>query len=442
MHVLPRVRELEERFSDILVVIGVHAGKYPAERRTANIRRAVDRMGVEHPVVNDREFRTWRSYAVEAWPTVALVAPDGKLVGVQAGEFPIDDMAAVVESLIARHEDAGILDRTPFDAGADPLRPTQPLEGDLRYPGRLLVAGDRLFVSDTGHARVLELAVRSWSPPRAELVRAWGGGAGFADGGPDAALFCEPQGLALLGRSLYVSDRCNHAVRAIELETGVVTTVAGTGELGERGVPGGRALGAPLRSPWGLASRGARVMVTMAGTHQLFALDPAGDRLDLFAGTGAESIDDGVRLRATLAQPTGIVGDTAGLFFADCESSSVRRVGDGLLDGVRTIVGTGLFDHGDRDGEGAEVRLQHAEDLAVHDGSIVVADTYNGKLKAVSPSKRTSRAWPGDAGSGAALIHPAGLWADDEHVLVADTEQHRIVLADPVTGDLTPVEIS
>jgi DNA-binding beta-propeller fold protein YncE len=441
--VLPRVRELEARFPGELVVIGVHAGKYPAERRTPDIRRAVDRLGVEHPVVNDREFRTWRDYAVEAWPTIALISPDGRLVGTQAGEFPLEDVAAVVTSLVGRYDAEGILDRSPFDPGRDPVAVPGPVAGVLRYPGRVVLAdGDRLFVSDTGNARVLELAVREWDPPRAEIVRVWGDGSGFADGEMDEARFAEPQGLAVLGDTLYVADRRNHAVRAVDLDTGLVTTAAGTGVLADHGVRSGEARDTPLRSPWGLLARGRRLLVTMAGSHQLFALDPGRGRLELFAGTGAEAITDGMRLRATLAQPMGLAADPVNVYFADAESSSVRRVGDGPLDAVRTVVGTGLFDHGDRDGAGDEVRLQHDEDVAVHRRGLIAADTYNDKLKVVTVGERTSAAMRGEAGSGEALSHPAGVWADDDRVIVADTGNHRIALIDPVSGQIAPFEIT
>jgi hypothetical protein len=149
-----------------------------------------------------------------------------------------------------------------------------------------------------------------------------------------------------------------------------------------------------------------------------------------------------MRLRATLAQPMGLAADPVNVYFADAESSSVRRVGDGPLDAVRTVVGTGLFDHGDRDGAGDEVRLQHDEDVAVHRRGLIVADTYNDKLKVVTVGERTSAAMRGEAGSGEALSHPAGVWADDDRVIVADTGNHRIALIDPVSGQIAPFEIT
>lgn len=443
---LPRVRELEERFPDSLVTIGVHAGKYPAERSTANIRRAMDRMGVTHPVVNDRQFRIWRAYGVQAWPTIAVVTPDGHLVGTQAGEFRVEDVAAVIEALVKRFTEDGTLSRGESDFGQDRTPVPGPAPGTLRYPGRAIAHGsDTLFVADTGHDRVLELGLRDWGAPgfapRAEVRRAWGGTAGFSDGGPADARFRMPQGLAVIDDTLYVADRANHTIRAIDLESGDVRTVAGTGRLGDGGVRPGPALTTQLRSPWGLLAREGALYVSMAGTHQIFAFDPADGRLGVFAGTGAENIADGIRTRATLAQPMGLAADPITMFFADAESSAIRRSGFGAVDAVRTIVGTGLFDHGDRDGAGDDVRLQHPEDVASHRRTLIVADTYNDKLKVVETGPRTSCAMSGEAGGGE-LCAPSGIWADDDHVLVADTGNHRLVVVEPASGHVREVEIS
>ena len=164
LHVIPRLRELEERFPDELVVIGVHAGKYPGERRTDAVRRARDRLGVHHPVVNDRQFRIWKAYTVDAWPTIALIDPEGRLVGLQPGEFEVEPMAEVVGRIAAEARAAGTLRPGRPDFGADPAAPAEP-PGPLRYPGRAIAAGDTLFVADSGHDRVLELRPAEASGP-------------------------------------------------------------------------------------------------------------------------------------------------------------------------------------------------------------------------------------------------------------------------------------
>lgn len=443
MHVLPRVAELHARFEREMVVVGVHAGKYAAERRTDRIRSACARLGVTHPVVNDRQFRIWRSYAVEAWPTVVLVGPDGRIVGQQAGEFDLEEMSAAVRRVVESYGDE--IDLTPRDFGTDPARLAEP-SGILRFPGRALLDGDRLFVSDTGHHRVLELELSVTGPvgARARVVREFGSAdPAFRDGPPQESAFHEPQGLALFDGSLYVADRSNHAVRRIELDTGTVTTVAGTGSLGRGRSVGGPALKEALRSPWDLvpAEDGA-LIVAMAGSHQLWRLDPAADRIAPHAGAGGEDIVDGPVASALLAQPMGLAGADGQVAFCDAESSSVRILEQTPSPHVRTVVGTGLFDMGDRDGTGDEALLQHAEALAWDGGRLVVADTYNDKLRLVDPVTRDCRAFPGDAGSGTGFAHPAGVTVGRGLLLVASTDEHRIALVDPETGRIATLDIA
>lgn len=440
MHVLPRVAELEERFADVLVGVGVHAGKFAEERRTPNIREACKRLGVGHPVVNDRQYRIWRAYAVQAWPTVALVAPDGRIARVQAGEFDVEDMAETIAAIVEHAEGDGTLRRGPADFGVDPLVPAEPA-GVLRYPSRIVAGEGMLYIADTGHCRVLEARLDEHI---ATVVRVFGSGRpGFEDGPAEAARFLEPQGLALAARTLFVADRRNHAVRAVDLERGDVRTVAGTGELAAGSIAEGPGLASSLRSPWGLASAGDTLYVTMAGSHQLWALDLAlaDHPLRLVAGSGGEDIRDGRAHNATLAQPSGLATEDGLLFLADAESSAVRSIDAGPGGEVRTIVGTGLFDFGDRDGEGDDVLLQHDLDLAVSEGEILVVDTYNGKVKAVDPDTRRCEALPGPAGIGEDLWEPAGISAGPAGVFVADTNHHRIVRLDPGTGALETIEI-
>src|ERR1043166_8009664 len=72
MHVIPDLRRLEEKYAKELVVIGVHSAKFENEKETENIRRIILRYQIEHPVVNDADFRIWHAYAVNAWPTLVL----------------------------------------------------------------------------------------------------------------------------------------------------------------------------------------------------------------------------------------------------------------------------------------------------------------------------------------------------------------------------------
>ena len=82
IHIIPDLKKLEAKYPDELVVIGVHSAKFPNEKDSDNIRRVILRYGIEHPVVNDSEFRIWRSYGVRAWPTQVLINPEGYVAGV------------------------------------------------------------------------------------------------------------------------------------------------------------------------------------------------------------------------------------------------------------------------------------------------------------------------------------------------------------------------
>jgi DNA-binding beta-propeller fold protein YncE len=104
-------------------------------------------------------------------------------------------------------------------------------------------------------------------------------------------------------------------------------------------------------------------------------------------------------------------------------------------------VGTGLFDFGDRDGTGDEVRLQHAEDLVLHEGVLYVTDTYNDSIKVVDPRTRVCTSLPGPAGDGTALSGPAGIASLGGRLAVADTDAHRIVIVDPRDGSVTPLQL-
>jgi thiol-disulfide isomerase/thioredoxin len=408
-HVQPRLRALEQRFADTLTVIGVHAGKFTHERVTANLMAACDRQNVTHAVVNDRQYRIWRAYDVTAWPTVALIGAAGELLGVEPGELPLERMTETIEHAIADAEQRGILVRGPEPTAAEPVR----AQRTLRFPGRALVSGGRLLVSDTGNGRVLACALRAEHGAHHARVTA------IHDG------FDEPQGLAVLGETLYVADRAGQSVWRIA-ENDERERVMGTGHLGEQMPSSGHGPGIDLRSPWGLAEQGGQLVVTMAGEHQLWRLDPETLDARAWSGTGGEEVIDGPLAQALLAQPTGVAALDGGVAFADCESSTIRLAEEET--GVSTLVGKGLFAFGDRDGTGNEVLLQHAEDLAAHRGMLAVADTYNDRLKCVDPKTLTARPWQGAAGEAGSFREPAGISSDTVTLAVADTGDHRIVL--------------
>lgn len=421
------------------MIIGVHSAKFPAEQITANIREAVMRHDMQHPVVNDADFQLWGEYAVRAWPTVVLVDPRGKVAAQQAGEIQANEVAAVIRELLAAH--AHQLDPRPLEllseAAGETLDP-------LRYPGKVLAPGPgRLWVADTGHHRLLEIYL---DPDRTqgEIVSVWGNGqAGFRDGAAGEAQFHHPHGLALAGQTLYVADTENHAIRALDLAQGQVRTVAGTGEKAPDLSPprGAGPREIPLRSPWALWAQEEVLFIAMAGSHQIWALIREKE-LGIFAGSGAEALVDGSRAMAAFNQPSDLALALGSLFVADPEASAIRAIALGAESQVTTLVGQGLFDFGDEDGIGSVVRLQHPMGLTQAGGALYIADSYNHKIKVLDPASGRVQTLIGcgDAGSedgpfwAARLYEPQGVAVAGSHLYIADTNNHLIRVADLELG--------
>ena len=449
-HMVPELAELERRFPDVLTVAGVHSGKFVNERIPQNIARACDRLGVHHPVLNDRQFRTWREYAVNAWPTLAIVSPDGYVLGMQPGEVTAEQLTPVIQRFADALRASGKL----TGAAAIPFTPPAiaPAPGVLRFPAKVHAADDtRLFVADTGHHRVLEVELGG-DGAEGRIVRAFGSGrAGWMDGDAETAAFRSPHGLAAAEDVLYVADTHNHLVRAVDLATGRVATVAGVGDQARRRYAGGPALEAPLNSPWDVLWKDGRLYVAMAGPHQLWRIDVAAGLAEVFAGSGTEELHDAELAMAALAQPSALATDGARIYFADAESSAVRYAVPGA--DVRTLVGAGLFDFGDRDGVGEEARLEHAQGLAwwAAEKKVLVADTYNHRVKTIDPYTREVRSLAGGGEPGLAdggpdearFWEPGGIAAtpDGTRAYVADTNNHALRVIDLASGQVRTVDL-
>lgn len=382
LHVLDELRELEERHRETVVIVGVHSPKFVHEAEHQAVVDAVERYGVEHPVLDDPELATWKQYAVRAWPTLVVIDPEGYVVAQHAGEGHAHAIEKLVEELEAEHAAKGTLRR-----GEGPYVPPEPVAGELRFPGKaVLLPSGNFLVSDTTRHSLVEL-----EPDGESVVRRIGtGGRGFADGSPEQAAFNEPQGLALIGgdaadAAVVVADTVNHALRRVDLATGEVTTLAGTGRQWWQGSPTeGPARGVDLSSPWDVAVFGGLVWIAMAGVHQLWTYDPVAGTVAVAAGTTNEGLVDGPGDEAWFAQPSGLAASEDRLWVADSETSALRWVDrEGA---VHTAVGTGLFDFGHRDGEAGQALFQHPLGVtALPDGSVAVCDTYNHALRRYDP---------------------------------------------------------
>jgi len=418
-HALQTMAALERRFAgEPVLVVGIHSPRQPHERGVEFVRASVRRHAIAHPVVVDADHLLLRKFPVHAWPTVVLVDPGGFLASYCPGEPDVAALEAEVAGLLARARAAG----DELAVSPAPLRAEAGGGEELSYPSKLLAHGERLWVGDAGHGEVVEYAL----PPRgpARLRRRFGG-------------FRRPHGLALdEGRGrLFVADPPRHSIWSLELASGAVELAAGTTTLGQAALaPGAFAPGGDvsLRSPWDLAwdPAGDRLLVAMAGAHQLWSYEPSRDRLRVLAGSGREARHDGDLEDAAFAQPSGLALAGRLLWVGDSGTSAVRCV-DLATTLVRTVAGGDFHDAGLVDGQGAAARFQHPTALALlPGGDLVVADAYNGALRRVTRrGEVTTLAIPG-----LDLLEPDGLALHAGRLLVADSGHHRVVGVDLGTG--------
>jgi thiol-disulfide isomerase/thioredoxin len=446
-HVLPDLAKLEDKYKNELVVIGVHTAKFDAEKDTENIRRKVREYRIKHPVINDANQVLWNRFGVSSWPTLLLIDPTGRYVGRVPGEGHYVELDEEIGKLVEIHKANGDLDLTPLKFTPEMDRPST---GPLLFPGKVLAdsARNRLFIADTGHNRIVQTDLEGGS-----AVVIGNGAEGFVDGDYARAQFNRPQGMCLDGETLYVADTENHAIRAVKLKEGKVSTVAGVGTQNARiFAPGnsGRASTTQLCSPWDLIqlSGDKAIYVAMAGPHQIWKLDVEADKITVFAGSGYENIEDGPTGSARFAQPSGLATDGQNIFVADSEVSGIRVITN-IQRGnpvVRTIAGRGLFIFGDQDGIGQSVRLQHCLGLAYGNDFLFIADTYNNRIKVCNPQKRAIKVLvgshtAGDSDKPPKFYEPGGLSFADMHLYVADTNNHKIKVVDIKTEAVKTVAL-
>ena len=441
IHIIPDLKKLEAKYANQLVVIGIHSAKFQNEKETENIRHIILRYEIEHPVYNDSEYAVWQSYGVRAWPTQVLIDPAGYIIGGVSGEGNYDVIDQTVAKTVADFRARGELNEEPLKLV---LERAKVGELPLAFPGKILAdaTSDRLFIADSNHNRIVVTKLDG------TLVETIGNGEiGAVDGPFDKATFYRPQGLALSGENLYVADTENHLIRRVDLKSRTVETIAGTGQQTHDYFKVGPARTVALSSPWDLQLVGRVLYIAMAGPHQIWMLDLDKNEVSTFAGSGREARLDGPLLEAGFAQPSGMATDGKTLYVADSESNIIRAI-DIAGRSVKTLVGGDLFEFGDVDGAGDDVRLQHPLGLLTYGDKILIADTYNHKIKELDPKQDKVKSLfgtgkPGQAdGPTPSFYEPAGLALANGNLYVADTNNHAIRVIDLKTKRATTLKLN
>lgn len=300
-------------------------------------------------------------------------------------------------------------------------------------------AAGNLYFSDTFNNRIRRVDAASGTV----TTVAGNGEKGYAgDGGPatDAALD-EPYGVVIdRAGNLYVADRLNRRVRRVDGATGVIATLAGTGEAKYSG-DGGRASEAGLAEPNGLAfgPGEARLYITDVADNRVRAVDLASGVINTFAGTGAaeHSGDGGPATAAgTFGARAVKVGGDGTVYILERQGSSLRAV-DPKTGVITTIAGTTARGYGGDGGPALAAVFDAPKEMAIdRDGSLLIVDTENHAIRRIDhrtgvvANLAGGRQGPGGDGGPAELAgldRPHGaVVGPDGAVYIGDTNNHRV----------------
>lgn len=379
INLLPRLQKLADKLHDGVVLLAVHTPKYASQRVSSVVAKAAHRLHLRVPVANDADWQAWRAFGIESWPSAVVIDCEGNVTRVLRGEMLAEELDPLVSGLL---DDAAARDLRRFDA-APAVQGGEP-RTSLRFPAGIAVAEQRLYVSDSSHNRLLECTLDG------RVLRQFGSGSpGYWDGTMGDAGFCDPQGIARAGDSLYVADTGNHTVRRVRLASGQIETVLGCGREGFD-VPRAGSVGTSLAisAPTAVCIRENQLYVSVTGQHQIWRVDLLSGQAEVLAGNGQVEIQDGPALEAGLAQPASMAFQAGQLLIADAGANAVRalRLADGQLS---TLAGLGPWRPGLADGKPKEARFAHPLGLAVDGtGTVYVADTLNGRLCRMTSKKR------------------------------------------------------
>ena len=280
---------------------------------------------------------------------------------------------------------------------------------------------------------------------------------GFSgDGGPAVdAILGQPFDLALdpQGR-LLVAESSNNIIRRVDLSTGTISTIAGTGERGFEG-DGGLAIEAKLGSPRGIVLDGSgNLFITESTNHRIRRLDAETGVITTVAGTGegTYSGDGGPATSAALNDPGGIAADAHGnLYFADRSNYRIRRI-DAETSLISTVAGSGQAGFAGDNGPGGDAVLNRPAGVTVtpNGAFLVIADTLNNRIRRWRPRDDLVRTFVGNGeariigddgpATAAGLYFPNDLAFDSSrNLVIADTLNHRVRSIDAGSRTITTV---
>lgn len=441
------LHRIKNAFSDRqFIIVFIHSSQFGGAISTEHVALATLRHAIRFPVMIDNTLDVWNSYGIYDWPSYVIIDAEGNIMGSLSGEGKADRIIHAVERALEDGAQKNILRKS-----APSLQSQLGPPSLLSFPGKIEIDREKghLFVSDTGHHRVLHLSLEKEDSAR--IIAEYGGRAGFRDGRTIRANFRSPMGLCLLEDTLYVADSENHAIRAIDLKNREVSTVAGTGMAGFTPSYSGNPQKISLNTPMDIVASDRYLFIAMAGLNQIWQFDLDNNYISNFIGSGLEGNFDGPFSAASLAKPCGISIINHMLYIADANSSAVRSA-DLKSHILSTLIGKGLYSFGYIDGHFSDARMLHPTGIEAIKSRLFIADTYNNAVRFSEIPGNVIRSLIGPKpDSSLAIIEnselmplcePNDLVYYNGKLYIADSGNHQIRLFDISRRTLSDMDIS
>ena len=326
-------------------------------------------------------------------------------------------------------------------------------QAQLRYPQGVAVDGaGNLYIADSDNNRIRKVSAATGT---ISTIVGTGGGGYSGDGGlATQAELRNPSAVTVDGAgNLYIADEGDHRIRKVDAATGIISTIAGTGEWGYRG-DGGLAIEAQLSEPHGVAVDAVgNVYITSYWNHRVRKVDAGTGTISTIVGTGGwgYSGDGGLATQAELRYPSAVTVDGAGnLYIADEGNHRVRKI-EAVTGTISTIAGTGEWGYSGDGGPAIEAQLRYPSAVTVDGaGSFYIADSGNHRIRKVSAFTGTISTiagtgewgYSGDGGPAieAQLGYPQAVAVDHVgNLYIADFHNNRIRKMDAATGTISTI---
>lgn len=433
---IEKLKELDAKNPDSLVIIGVHNPVFDNEKNYNSVKKAVIRHEISYPVINDSDLGLATKFKIKNNPSFLIFGLSGRVDKKYVGSDSIDKVINRTQELINKnrfsinHSHLPIVLEKNISITNLLTSPTKIIyEENFSYKGREFPV---FIIANSGQNSVLI------SNMMGEIVLKIGSGIrGMVDGDISEAKFSYPQGILYDNKNLYIADTGNNSLRFVDFETQKVKTIIGSGDQGDvvqvKRIDDAKSVDLSAPTDLEFFPDKSNIAISNSGTNQILIFDIKNKTISILAGNGDKGEDDGVYPQNSLAQTADMAVYGNKLYFLDGPTSSLRVVNkDGDL---KTLYNNK-----------SSKKLQNPRGLIVDDTGAYISDSFNHVIRKYDFNSQQINTLFGfargeDVGAKTSFDEPSGLVSIIDKLYVVDTNNNRILAVNRARGSSTLLDL-